>query len=133
MQVGKSINATIESRQIWNDTEITLVAGQEYTFHATGEWTDGRIPPWIYPCNADGYESPNIVLKLCEGLRRMPHLPWFSLIGSIEKDKQNRFLIGKHKIFTAPKTGRLYCFANDVIIAYGNNQGHIQLTVTRKA
>lgn len=66
-----------------------------------------------------------------ESLRRMPHAPWFSLIGSIDKDKNSCFLIGTDKNITAPKTGRLYCFANDVIIAYGNNQGSIELTVTR--
>lgn len=28
---------TIESRLIWNDTRINLVAGQEYHFQATGQ------------------------------------------------------------------------------------------------
>jgi hypothetical protein len=116
---------TIESRLIWNDTRINLVAGQEYHFQATGQWTD-----WTITCNADGFDSPNLFLRLSEGLRRMPHAPWFSFIGSIDKDKQSFFLIGTNKKFTAPKTGRLYGFANDVIIAYGNNRGSIQLTVT---
>jgi hypothetical protein len=134
MQIGESSEAKIESTLLWNNTQITLVAGQEYKFHATDEWIDGNIPPFIYHCDADGYKSPwyNIVLKLAEGLRRIPQEPWFSLIGSIDKDKHSFFLIGKDKIFTAPKTGRLYCFANDVIGFYGNNQGSIQLTVTRK-
>ena len=116
---------TIDSKLIWNDTGINLVAGQEYHFQATGQWTD-----WTITSNADGYESTNFFLKLCERLRRMPNSPWFSLIGSIDKDQDSLFLIGTNKQFTAPKTGRLYCFANDVIIAYGNNRDSIQLTVT---
>lgn len=31
---------TIDSKLIWNDTGINLVAGQEYHFQATGQWTD---------------------------------------------------------------------------------------------
>lgn len=116
---------TIDSKLIWNDTGINLVAGQEYHFQATGQWTD-----WTITSNADGYESPNFLLKLSEGLRRMPNSPWFSLIGSIDKAQDSFFLIGTNKQFIAPKTGRLYCFANDVIIAYGNNRDSIQLTVT---
>lgn len=115
---------TIDSKPLWNDTGITLLAGQNYHFQATGQWID-----WKNTCDADGYQSPNFLLKLCEGLRRMPQAPWFALIGSI--DKNNFFLIGTDTNITAPKTGRLYCFANDVIIAYGNNQGSLQLTVTR--
>jgi hypothetical protein len=117
---------TIDSIQVWNNTGITLLAGQKYHFQATGQWTD-----WKNTCDADGYQSPNFFLKLCESLRRMPQAPWFSLIGSIDKDKNSFFLIGKDKNITAPKTGQLYCFANDAIIAYGNNRGSIQLTVTQ--
>lgn len=123
---NKNLPITIDSKLLWNDTGITLLAGQNYHFQATGQWTD-----WKNTCDADGYQSPNFFLKLCEGLRRMPHAPWFSLIGSIDKDKNSCFLIGTDKNITVPKTGRLYCFANDVIIAYGNNQGSLQLTVTR--
>ena len=94
MQIGESSKPIIiESRQEWKDTGINLVAGQQYHFQSTGEWTDGNIPPFIYPCDADGYQSLNIVLKLFEGLRRMAHPPWFSLIGSINKDKNSFFLI----------------------------------------
>lgn len=67
MQIGESKKATIDSRPFWNDTQITLVAGQKYHFHTIGQWTD-----WKNTCDADGYESPNIVLKIPEGLRRMP-------------------------------------------------------------
>jgi hypothetical protein len=122
---NKNLPATIDSIQLWNNTGINLVAGQKYHFQATGQWTD-----WKYTCDADGYQSPNFFFKLCESLRRMPQAPWFALIGSIDKDKNSFFLIGTDKNITAQKTGQLYCFANDVIIAYGNNQGSIELNVT---
>ena len=128
MQIGESSKPIIiKSKPLWNNTKITLIAGQKYHFQATGQWTD-----WKNTCDANGYPSPNFFLKLCESLRRMPQAQWFALIGSIDQDKHSFFFIGKDKTFTSPKTGRLYCFANDVIIAYGNNQGSIQLTVTRK-
>ena len=126
MQVGESSNALIEARWMWNDTGIMLVAGQEYQFQATGQWTD-----WTITCDANGFESPNLVLRLSECLRRVPQEPWLALIGSIEKDKQAFFRIGRERVFSPTKTGRLYCFANDVSIAYGNNRGSIQLSVTR--
>ena len=134
MQIGASSQPIIvESGQIWKDTGINLVAGQQYHFESRGKWTDGNIPPFIYSCEADGYKSPwyNIVLKLAEYLRRMPQAQWFALIGSIDQDKHSFFLIGKNNTLTAPKTGRLYCFANDVIGFYSNNHGSIELTVTR--
>lgn len=126
MQVGESSNALIKARSMWNDTGIILVAGQEYHFRGTGQWRD-----WTITCGGEGYESPNLFLRLGEFLRRLPQEPWFALIGSIEKDNQTFFRIGEERVFSPSKTGRLYCFANDLSIAYGNNRGSLQLLVTR--
>jgi|GEM_PF-6968803 len=40
MKVGESYNTQVKAIEKWNDTEIILVAGQTYHFHAPGEWTD---------------------------------------------------------------------------------------------
>ncbi len=81
---NKNLPVTIESKPIWNNTGISLVAGQEYHFQATGQWTD-----WKNTCDADGEKSSHWFLKLCENLRRMPQAQWFALISSIDKDKNS--------------------------------------------
>jgi hypothetical protein len=124
MEVGESFIKTIKAIEKWNDTENILVAGEKYHLTATGQWTD-----WFILCDACGYERA--YLKPSEWLRRFPEANWFALIGSIEKDKQTFFYIGKERAFSPSQTGRLYCFANDVPFAYWNNKGSIQVCVTR--
>jgi hypothetical protein len=126
LAVGESVTVTIEARQFWNDTGIHLVAGQECRFTTAGTWTD-----WYIPCDADGFPSPNLLMRAFEWLRRAPHEPWFALIGGIDHDLRSLFLIGTERTLTAPVSGMLTCFANDLPLAYWNNLGSVQLTVTR--
>lgn len=109
------------------NTGIQLATGCEDEFAATGEWID-----WFNHCNADGYDSNNLVLKLTEGWRRAPHEKWFALIGSINFDARNMFRIGAARTLQMTGSGVFTCFANDVSFAYWNNQGSIQLSVTRR-
>jgi hypothetical protein len=126
MGVGESATATLEARRRWNDTGITLVAGQEYQFRAEGTWID-----WFVTCDAEGYESINAVQRLSESLRRAPSERWFALMGTIDRDTRGLFHIGREAIFSPCSSGVLCCFANDVSLAYWNNFGAIRLTVTR--
>ena len=126
MEVGESVTKPILAREKWNDTQINLVAGAEYHFTATGLWTDSTIV-----CNADGYTSPNPLLRASERFRRVPKERWFALIGTIQRNKDTSFLIGVEARISPRSTGLLCCFANDVSFMYWNNQGEIQLTVTR--
>ncbi len=131
LNVNTSTNAEICAKNLWNHTNIKLIANQEYYFEATGEWFDayGQIA-----CNADGFSSGEVgrpYLWLVEWLRRSSSDKWFSLIGSIDKSKQTYFKIGSNLTFKSPCTGELVCFANDVIGFYKNNSGVINLQVTR--
>jgi hypothetical protein len=54
MEIGESATAMIDAREPWNETGIRLVAGEQYRFHAEGEWVD-----WFVTCDADGYDSVN--------------------------------------------------------------------------
>jgi len=111
----------------WNDTGIDLTAGSVYDFIATGEWKDASIPS-----DADGYLSTPI-LKLFERFRRIPGARYFKLIGTIGKSTRESLLIGiKLTGFLPAKSGRLYCFANDVRCMYWNNNGSVELTVIRR-
>lgn len=128
MHVDESCSASIEARAPWNDTGIDLHKSHAYLLEATGEWLD-----WKIRSGPDGYSSTNILLRLTERWRRQPDAKWFALIGSIGAARGDQFLIGSKREYQPLKDGRLYCFANDVQIAYFNNSGHVQLTVRRTA
>ena len=109
LAVGESATKLILARNIWNDTGISLVAGQEYRFTAVGQWID-----WYIPCDAEGFPSPNPLFWPFEWLRRMPREQWFALIGAIDRKPETQFRIGRQRSVTVPATGMLTCFANDV-------------------
>lgn len=116
--------ATIDSTKPWNHTGIQLEAGKSYEMTATGEWVDK-----IYACGPDGYNSPNLLMRLAEFKRRVPKAKWFALIGAIDEDLATAFVIGGGYTFQAPRSGELTAFANDWASKYGNNRGSVELTV----
>lgn len=126
LQVGESARAIIQAREKWNDTGITLTAGEVYRLTAAGEWRDAGIA-----CGPGGYDSPNLLLRASEWLRRAPRERWFMLVGSVGRDGGAPFRIGREAPCRPTATGRLFCFANDVAFMYFNNHGSVELTVTR--
>lgn len=140
MEIGTSIPIQIDAHEVWNNTQIRLVAGEEYHLKASGQWTDFYIA-----CDADGrpigllsglfnllfdLSGLNLLLEAAKGLRRVPEERFFTLIGSIDQ-KAPYFRIGGETRIAPKSTGTLYCFANDVPLCYWNNWGKIQLTITR--
>jgi uncharacterized protein (DUF2235 family) len=78
------------------------------------------------------------------GSRRVETAPWFALVGVIANGMlqtqqdgspvpHETLVIGAGLDAWTPKqgSGYLYCFANDAWRFYGNNRGHVRLTVTR--
>lgn len=71
--------------------------------------------------------------------RRHEDHPWFSLIGAIANSdgvdakgmllKPETFLIGHGCTYTPKRSGYLYAYANDAWNCYGNNKGHVALTI----
>ena len=125
--------ATIESSEKWNDTGIDLVEGQEYEYEAIGEWQDW----FMKPCSADGYS--NLFLDLLSWTKRSRRAKWFQLIGVVDKKNEDPLCTicfcndgRNHGTFTAQASGRLWAFANDACIAYGNNSGSIELNIPRR-
>ena len=136
MEIGTSITIPIKAHKEWNNTQIRLVAGEEYHLKASGQWTDLYIV-----CDADGWPSGllnllfglfglNLLLEASKGFRRAPEERMFALIGSIDQQAPY-FGIGVEAKIAPKATGTLYCFANDVPFFYWNNWGQIQLTITR--
>jgi len=128
LSIGESADVTVKARNPWNDSGIELSAGAHYDFIVSGNqtWSDASIS-----CGADGYARR--YLAMWEPFRRVPTADWFKLIGTIEQSTQNPIIIGSRLLdFSPSKSGRLYCFANDVRLMYWNNCGLITVTVTRK-
>ena len=136
MEIGTSITIPIEAHKEWNNTQIRLVAGEEYHLKASGQWVDEYIV-----CDADGWPSDllnllfslfglNLLLEATKGLLRVPEERLFTLIGSIDQQAPY-FRIGGEARIAPQATGTLYCFANDVPFFYWNNWGKIQLMITR--
>lgn len=136
MEIGTSITIPILARKEWNNTQVRLVAGEEYHLKASGQWTDLYLV-----CDADGWPSGllnllfglfglNLLLEVPKGFLRAPEERLFTLIGSIDQ-KAPYFGIGVEARIAPKATGTLYCFANDVPFFYWNNWGKTQLTITR--
>jgi hypothetical protein len=108
----------------WNKTSLALRKGATYRFSSSMEWTD-----WTRHPTATGYSDWKIGWLFW--LRRMPRARWFSLIGAIDKRRDLRLDIGRlienGEPYTAPASGTLYCYANDVWFMYWNNRGYVTL------
>ena len=129
----------IRARCKWNDTGIDLVGGDQYRVTASGMWFDAR-----YEIDAAGYRSDSPIVprasrplfKLAERWRRMPSADWFSLVGAVNRDGARLIDLGSALSlnageFTAPATGRLFCFANDLPFMYWNNKGQVLIKINR--
>jgi hypothetical protein len=105
-----------------------------------GHWNDWQITagPHGYPTSAAKWYS-RFILRLAEGSRRVPEANWFALIVAVGEDERtacnvfgNRANLVEGVDWTAPVDGELCCFANDHRVAYWNNSGKIELTVSRR-
>ena len=126
--VSVPIDASLRWADRWDPPyvpEILLQANTPYRFSAGGTWSDAGIA-----CGPDGYSSTKLVLRLAEGLRRIPGARWFMLMGTVDRDTSLLKAIGSGPTpITFPKSGKLSCFANDVWTMYFNNRGSVMLTV----
>jgi hypothetical protein len=125
-QIG---NITVDSQVWWAPSGITLQAGQDYRFQASGEWFDAQIA-----CGPDGYNlsavSPLLrpLFKIFSGLRPLDTGDqWYMLIGRI--GTQQPFKIGSSLSKTVSNSGQLYLTVNDIHAMYYNNRGKIDIQI----
>jgi hypothetical protein len=128
MNIGETRTVPVLAKPHWNLTGIQVAAGETYTMSAAGRWVD-----WFIPHGPEGDPSDSFYMKAFEPLRRMKDENWFELTGALNSDIATAFPIGKGCQYTAPASGELTCFANDVEGFYFNNYGQVMLTVTRTA
>eukprot|EP00499_Haloplacidia_sp_CaronLabIsolate_P009352 CAMPEP_0196769776 /NCGR_PEP_ID=MMETSP1104-20130614/748_1 /TAXON_ID=33652 /ORGANISM="Cafeteria sp., Strain Caron Lab Isolate" /LENGTH=143 /DNA_ID=CAMNT_0042139879 /DNA_START=1 /DNA_END=432 /DNA_ORIENTATION=+ len=116
----------VDSKPYWNTVSVEIKAGSTYELSVpTGEkWTD-----WYIDCGPEGYERT--FLHLFDGLKRMPHLPYFRLVCCYAPEESTCFDVGAGTTLQATmSTDALHCFANDVPHFYWNNKGSLQLDVS---
>lgn len=117
--------ATIED---WRDSGIDLIAGNKYHVSATGKWKT------YSSCNytdADGiglYNSSCFSTPFYPPL--LPGLSHSTLVAKIGKNGKV-FDIGKEKSWQALTTGRLFFRINDTPNTNWDNDGHVDVTVTK--
>src|SRR5262249_26085531 len=114
-------------KQKWNHTGIRMEMGQRYLMTAEGEWID-----LFLKYGPEGGPSRFSYLRLFEHQRRIATADWFALCGAVDENEATQFVIGAGREYTAPATGELTCFANDVPGGFFlfNNRGSVELHVT---
>lgn len=131
LNVGQEAEFVVDAKQPWNVSGIELVAGTQYEIRSTvtkPPWKDA----WIGSGLTTGWRGPaRVVEKLVRGRARAPHLPMYSLVGSIGQDPATFFLLGDATVLNAPGTGELSAFANDWPGRYENNHGGVTVRIRR--
>jgi len=112
----------VDAQRLWNDTGLHVTAGQRLRVVASGRWRD-----WTIETDADGFSRAH--LKLAEPLRRAPMARWFQLCGAVDRRLDQVVVLGQDVAFTAPASGRLFLFANDVSWMHWNNAGRITVQI----
>jgi hypothetical protein len=125
---GEERTVEVAARPRWTATGIVLVSGARYRARAEGGWRDRHLAT-----DAAGYDSPNLVFRLVERFRRHPRARWFALVGTVDRRRGTRLVLGAATEFTARATGELVCYANDLLPMLFNNSGSVRLTVVRTA
>lgn len=128
LAVGQSKSVTISANKTHDLTGIFMRSGQKFQFTtASPAWNNGSKET-----DCDGYAG-----TVLDAARRHPDINMMALTGEIFAQNNSNnytgtyFKIGCSRTLTATKTGFLVCFANDNILAYGDNSRVITLTVKR--
>jgi hypothetical protein len=127
LHVGNSHTLKVNPRNYWTDTGINVESGQSYAFKARGIWVD-----WIWPSDADGYRGR--LLSWAKDKKRLPDQNWFALIGSLNRNDNDCYLIGCDNKINFNGSGTITCFANDMKSGWFyrvNNWGKVKLTISR--
>lgn len=123
---------SVRADSLWSPTQLSVKKGTTYQFTPAygSRWVDLWLPSG--PEGSDhvvmglGYFRGKLRVQTLEGRR----IPFFALIGTIGRNTDHAFLIGRGCTWTCPEDGELFCFANDWPDKYGNNKGSIEVVVT---
>jgi hypothetical protein len=125
----KTVSKPIEAAKKWNATGIHLNKGTRYRISLASP-IDVRAAS-IRVMTLQGWPScwqRVVFFPLALLFRRRRFDPWFALIGSVDKKRGFRIREDAAEV-TAPATGELFCYFNDVPFFYKNNDGTIRISV----
>jgi hypothetical protein len=121
----------IRADQYWNDTGVRLEKETQYRMTVVAGTGEPLRDASFEARSIEGEDWHSLAHKtgqLVHG-KRVDDAKWFALIGTI--DKEHPWVITDGGIVTAPASGSLVCFFNDVQLAvfYKNNSGWVALDV----
>jgi hypothetical protein len=121
----------IQANQYWNDTGVHLAKDAHYRMSVV-VGTGAPLRDASFEARSiEGEDWQSLAHKTAELVhgKRVDEAKWFALIGTI--DKKYPWVITDGGIVTAPASGALVCFFNDVQfeVFYKNNSGWVTLDV----
>jgi hypothetical protein len=122
-----------KSKYNWTGVRVEKGATYSITVPEGAVWKDGGME-----CGPGGWKTDDLpwyqegVVHFMERHRRLPDANWFALVGALNDEDDNLFLVADGaEPSTAEKDADLYLFANDLSSKYGNNEGSLMVTITR--
>ena len=121
----------IRADRYWNDTGVDLIARTRYRLTVVPNVREPLRDASFLARSIAGEDWDSLPHKTAELFRgkRVDDARWFALIATI--DRTHPWIVTDGGIFTAPASGRLTCFFNDVQLEvfYRNNSGWVVLDV----
>ncbi|MFC1748832.1 hypothetical protein ACFL2V_08490 [Pseudomonadota bacterium] len=133
MSVGDSESVFICGCKPWNESSIHVEKGEVYAFefNHVERWIDGDVDSdpvdgwqgWFYKV-LGFFSSP---------MKRSDQAKWYAMVGAVGTNEDEAFALIRRKNgdIVMPSSGTLHFFANDKKGRYFNNQGTLQLQITR--
>jgi hypothetical protein len=125
----------IRANEYWNDTGVQLKAEARYRLSVVPGAGEPLFDATFKARTIEGEDWKNVLHRTAELFRgkRVDDAKWFALIGTV--DKQHPWVIADGAIVTAPASGTLFCYFNDVQFEkfYENNKGSVVLEVEEVA
>ena len=121
----------IQANQYWNDTGVRLTEKTRYRMTVV-PGTGAPLHDASFQARSiegeDWDSLPHKAAELVHG-KRADDAKWFALIGTV--DRKHPWVIIDGEVVTAPASGALLCFFNDVQLElfYRNNGGWVVLDV----
>lgn len=111
---------TLSGQESWLDTGITLTKGQEFTIHASGQWSNGPCCGSYGPGGLNRFDAQAI----------LPSTQVGTLLGKISGTV---FAVGEDYSRHSPTAGKLLLSMNDIPNGFADNSGVLNVQITYSA
>ncbi|MBX3419940.1 MAG: hypothetical protein KF752_00145 [Pirellulaceae bacterium] len=125
-QVSAPEQILVRADRNWQATGLSVEAGQQLTFSATGEFVVGQQPgPWI--CQPQG-----VTLEYHRGQPLGTLM--LAVAGPIDSEPEHtdglaQWPVGRQATITVPHSGELFLRINEAVAGLGDNSGSLQVTI----